>query len=335
MSAANVVTIQGSGATFPAPLYKRWFREYYTQHPNVRTNYLAIGSGAGVNQLAEGLSNFGASDEPLSKKKLDDVAASLSAAAGTAVELVQIPMTAGSVAVAYNLEGDPPLKLSRKAYVGIFLGEIDYWDHPDIARSNPGVDLPHQKITCVWRAEGSGTTFVFSNHLNTIDARWRRENGGPGVGKTVLWPVGFGGKGTAGVAAYVRNTPGAVGYIETGYAELTEPPIPVAALENKAGKFVMPKGDACKEALAEARFNEVLGATVSDPVGKNAYPIVTFTWIICRRRYSDPRLVESIRDLLRYCLTEGQKLSTDLGYVPLPPGAAELSLKQVERIGSP
>lgn len=320
---SDTVTVQGCGATFPAPLYKRWFLEYYRQHPGVRVNYQAIGSGAGIQQFEEGLVLFGASDEALKPDRLKDIAKKLTTIDGHGVDLIQVPLTGGSVAMCYNLPGDPPLKLSRKAYIDMLLGEITYWDDPGIQSINPGVTLPHLDVTFVRRAESGGTTFVFTNHLNAIDPRWTTAKGGPGVGKTVQWPVGIGGKGNAGVNALVKQTPGAFGYIEAGYAELTR--LPMAAIQNRSGNFVVPSAASAREALQEAKFNEVLGATVPDPKGSNAYPIVSFTWVVCRKSYPDLNQAAKLRDVLTYCLDAeaggGQALSEKLGYVPLPADA--------------
>jgi phosphate transport system substrate-binding protein len=337
---SDTVTIQGCGATFPAPLYKRWFLEYYRQHPDVRVNYQAIGSGAGVQQFEEGLVAFGASDEALKPERLKDIAKKLTKREGYPVDLIQVPLTGGSVAICYNLPEDPPLKLSRKNYIDMLLGNITYWDDPRLKSDNPDSTLPHLEITFIRRAESSGTTFVFTNHLNAIDPRWTTAKGGPGVGKTVQWPVGIGGKGNAGVNALIKQTPGAFGYIEAGYAELTK--LPIAALENrwavenKKRHFVLPKAENAKVALAEAKFNDVLGAAVPDPKGEKAYPIVSFTWVICRKKYRDPEQAAKLKDVLHYCLetetNKGQSLSERLGYIPLPTDALLKARKAVSEI---
>jgi phosphate transport system substrate-binding protein len=343
-SPSDTVTVQGCGATFPAPLYKRWFLEFYKLHPDVRVNYQAIGSGAGIEQFGAGLVQFGASDEALKKDTLDSIAKKLTDLERFQVQTIQLPLTAGSVALCYNLPGDLALKLKRKTYVGIFLGAITYWDDPAIQASNPGIALPHMPISCVRRAESSGTTFVFTNHLNAIDPRWTKEQGGPGVGKSVQWPVfkdgkpvTIGGKGNSGVAALIQQTPGAFGYIEYSYAELAK--LPIAALENHAGTFTQPGVENCREALEEAQFNEVLAAAVPDPKGQTAYPIVTFTWIVCRKNYLEPRMAGEIKAVLSYCLDSktagaGQQLSEQLGYIPLPDGALAKARHRVSEIGS-
>jgi len=332
---SDAVTIQGCGATFPAPLYQRWFLEYYLAHPDVRVNYQAIGSGAGIQQFSEGLVHFGASDEALKESKLKEIAKKLSEREGRPVELIQVPLTGGSVAICYNLPGKPAIKLTRKAYIDMLIGEITHWDDHAIQSINPNVKLPHQEMTFIRRADSSGTTFVFTNHLNAIDARWTKEKNGPGVGKSVPWPVGIGGKGNSGVSALIQQTPGAFGYIESGYAELTE--LPMALLQNRAGNFISAKdGSAAREALHEARFNNVLGAEVPDPKGASAYPIVSLTWIVCRKQYDDPRVAAKLKDVLEYCLAteegKGQALSEDLGYIQLPEEALKKARKAIQEI---
>jgi phosphate transport system substrate-binding protein len=343
---ANTVTIQGAGATFPAPLYKRWFLEFYLAHPDVRVNYQAIGSGAGVSQLQEGLVDFAASDEALKKERLDEVARVLGERENRKVELLQLPMTSGAVALCYNVQGDPELKLPRRVYVGMALGEIEYWDDQAIQAANPTAKLPHQPITFVRRAESSGTTFVFTNHMNAVDDRWKldkdRKEGspylkspdGPGASKTPQWKVGIGGKGNSGVAALISQTPGAFGYLEAGYAELIG--LKWAKLENHAGEFVEPHSDNCRVALEEAKFNDVFGATIPDPKSKSAYPIVTFTWMIVRKKYANQLVNEELQAVLDYCLTDeagkGQALSNDLGYVKLPATALKRARAAIDPV---
>ncbi len=331
---SDTVTIQGCGATFPAPIYQRWFLEYYLANPEVRVNYQAIGSGAGIQQFTEGLVHFGASDEALSEKKLTEIAKKLSDREGRSVELIQVPLTGGSVAICYNLPGNPSLKLTRKTYIDMLLGEIKYWDDPPIKATNPDVSLPHLEMTFIRRADSSGTTYVFTNHLTAIDVRWKKENKGPDKGKSVPWPVGIGGKGNAGVSALIQQTPGAFGYIEAGYAELVE--LPMAALQNRAGNFVLPKASSAREALKEVKLNRVLGGEVADPIGPNAYPIASLTWVVCRKRYDDPRVAAKLKEVLEYCLAtetgRGQALSESLGYIPLPDDAIQKARAAVNQI---
>jgi phosphate transport system substrate-binding protein len=329
---SDSVTIQGCGATFPAPLYKRWFLEYYTAHPNIRVNYQAIGSGAGVSQLQERLADFAASDESLKKDKLDQIAEKLGLGKGG---LIQAPLTAGSVALCYNVPGDPALDLPRKVYIDIALGQIKFWDDDAIKAANPRADLPHLPIVFIRRAESSGTTYVLTSHFSAVDERWKNGKG-LGADKSPQWPVGIGGKGNSGVAALIEQTPGSFGYLETGYAELLG--LRMARLENRAGYFVAPGDAACRVALEEAKFDDVLAAAVPDPAGQAAYPIVTFTWVICRKRYADTRLGDELKDVLRYCLQDepgtGQALSGGLGYVPLPPDALARARAAIEQVNA-
>jgi phosphate transport system substrate-binding protein len=313
------ITLQGAGATFPAPLYQRWFLEYYKSHPEVRVNYEEIGSGAGVRQFIAETIDFAASDAAMSDKEIGQVP--------RGVQL--FPLTAGSVALSYNLPGGPPeLRLSREAVVGIALGEITTWNHPTLVRDNPGAQLPEQDITWIRRSEGSGTTFAFTNHLSTISARWKK---GPGVGKSVLWPTGIGARGNNGVAALIEQTPGAIGYIEAGYAELVH--LPMAAVENRAGKFVHPTVESARAALTSFKqLPKNLRVWVTDPEGEASYPIVTYTWLCCYEHYNNPKVARTLKKVIHYCLTEGQKFSASLGYVPLPEEVVKRDLEALERL---
>jgi len=330
--ASDSDTIQGCGATFPAPLYQRWFLEYYTAHPDVRVNYQPIGSGAGVSQLQEGLPDFAASDESLKKEKLDEIAEKLGLGKGG---LIQVPLTAGSLALCYNVPGDPVLELPRKVYLDIVLGEIQLWDDDAIKAANPHASLPHLPITFIRRADAGGTTYVLTNHLSAVDERWKKGKG-LGPNKSPQWPVGIGGKGNSGVAALIQQTPGAFGYLETGYAELLG--LRMAKLENRAGYFVEPTAAACRVSLEEAKFNDVLAAEVPDPTGQTAYPIVSFTWVICRKHYANQRLGNDLKEVLRYCLQDnagtGQALSDKLGYIPLPKDALDRARQAIAQINA-
>jgi len=322
-SPAGGITLQGSGATFPAPLYKRWFLEYYRKDPSIRVSYQPIGSGAGVRQFIEGLVKFGASDAAMSTKEI----------AAVKRGVVLLPMTAGTIVLSYNIPGiTGPLKLSRDVYARIALGQIPSWDHPDIAKDNPELRLPKLHITWVRRAEGSGTTYVFTKHLDAISTGWKAANGGPGVGKTVMWPTGIGGRGNSGVAALIQQTPGAIGYLEYGYAELSK--LPMALLQNASSKYVEPTLKSCLAALEGVKMPDNLVVWIPDPAGKDAYPIVTYTWIACYRKYDNPREAEALKTVLRFCLTDGQQYSQELGYLPLPRAVAERCLKALEQIGT-
>jgi phosphate transport system substrate-binding protein len=302
--AQNAVNLQGTGATFPAPLYQRWFAEYNKVHPDVQINYQALGSGAGIKQFQQGLVDFGASDAAMTDAQM----------AAVKDGVVLLPMTAGAVVLTYNLPGvSAALRLPREAYSGIYLGKITEWNDPVIAKANPGVSLPDTKITVVYRSDGSGTTFVFTNHLSAINPAWKD---GPGAGTAVNFPVGVGGKGNPGVAALVKQTPGAIGYVEYGYAEQLK--MPMAVLENHAGNYITPDLQSGTKALASVQLPANLRAWIPDPTGADAYPIVTYTWLLCYKKYKDPKIADTLKAVIQYGLTTGQSFSSQLGYIPLP-----------------
>jgi phosphate transport system substrate-binding protein len=311
------LTLQGSGATFPAPIYGRWFKEFTAKNPEIKVNYQPTGSGAGVKSFVEGQTDFGGSDAAMTDEEIQQAKGNV----------VLLPITAGNIVLAYNLEGVPSLKLSRAAYAGIFLGEIKKWNDPKIAATNPGVKLPAKDISVVRRSDGSGTTFVFTNHLAAINEKWKKS---PGVGKSVDWPVGVGGRKNDGVAALIQQTPGAIGYIE--YAFSVSSKQPMAELENKAGKFVAPSLKASSIALANVELPEDMRAWAPDPAGDEAYPIISYSWILAKKKYDDPAKAEAVKKLVKWCLTDGQKLSESLHYVPLPDPVAQKVLKAVDTI---
>jgi phosphate transport system substrate-binding protein len=224
-----------------------------------------------------------------------------------------LPFTAGSIVLTYNVPGVSDLKLSRKAYTGIFLGKVKKWNDPLIAKANPGAKLPDSDINVVVRADGSGTTFVFTKHLSAVNEEFAKS---PGVNKMPNWAVGTKSKGNEGVTASVKTTPGSIGYIEYGYARSQN--MPMAILENKAGEFVAPTTASGQAALAAAEFPADLIAWVPDPEAKDAYPIVTYTWILAYKQYADKNKLEALKGVLTYGLTEGQKDAEALGYLPLP-----------------
>src|SRR5262245_37014042 len=229
-NSSREMTLQGSGATFPAPLYKRWFIEYNAAHPDVRVNYSPIGSGAGIRQFTAGLTTFGASDAGMSKKEIAKLPKEYRG-------VLLLPMTAGEIVLSYNLPLSQPLRLSRSAYVKIFLRQITRWNDPEIAKDNPGVELPDQKITVVTRADSSGTTFAFTTHMAAV-AKALAVDWTPGVDKSVPWKESIAAQGNDGVSALIQLTPGAIGYVEYGYAKLAH--LPMAALENRQHEFLVP-----------------------------------------------------------------------------------------------
>src|SRR5450755_4732980 len=316
-AAAGPVTLQGSGASFPAPLYSRWFREFGDKNKDIRVNYQSTGSGAGIKAFIAGQTDFGASDAAMTDDEIKQAKDNV----------ILLPMTAGNIVLAYNLEGVTDLKLTREEYSGIFLGTIKKWDDPKIVATNPGVKLPKLDISVVHRSDGSGTTFVFTQHLAAINEKWKS---GPGVGKSVEWPVGVGGAKNDGVAAQIHQTPGAIGYIEFAFAASTKQP--TAQLENKAGKYVAASLKSAATALAAVELPADMRAWVTDPAGDESYPIVTYTWILAHKKYDDKAKSAALKSVLKWSLTDGQKLSESLFYVPLPETVASNVLKAVDTI---
>jgi len=311
------VRLQGAGASFPAPLYQKWFKSYGASHNGVQIDYQSVGSGSGVKSVIDKTVDFGASDAAMTPEDMAKV--------DGGVQL--LPMTAGCIVLTYNLKGVTSLKLSRAAYAGIFLGKVKKWNDPLITKENPGVTLPDEPVNVVVRADGSGTTFVFTKHLSAISPEFAQS---PGVNTLPNWPVGTRSKGNEGVTASVMMTPGAIGYIEYGYAKSQN--LPMAILANKSGSFVAPTTASAQAALATAQFPENLIAWVPDPDAKDAYPIATYTWLICYKQYYDKGKFQVLQDLLTYCVTDGQKESEALGYIPLPPEVADKAKAAIQNI---
>jgi len=303
LAGGKTVTLSGAGATFPAPLYQRWFADFNKKYTNIQISYQSVGSGAGVKQFIAGTVDFGASDTAMK----DDEIAKVTKGA------VLVPVTAGSIVLAYNLPDVKELKLSREVYTNIFLGKITKWNDPAIAKLNDGVKLPDLPISVVYRSDGSGTTGVFTKHLSTASADWKS---GPGEGKSIQWPTGTGAKGNEGVTAQIQQTAGAIGYIEYGYAVQNK--ISFATIENKAGKYVKATPESGSKSLASIELPASLIAFEPDPKGEEAYPIVSYTWLLLYKKYDDPAKAETIKAMLEWAITEGQKTSAELGYIPLP-----------------
>ncbi len=307
-------------ATFPAPLYKKWLEEYRNVRPEVRLAYEAVGSGEGVRRFVNGSVDFGASDAAMSDGEIARVEAG--------VQL--IPTAAGSIVLAYNLpDVDEDLKLSRSTYVDIFLGKITRWDDPKIRADNPGIKLPSLSINIGARQDSSGTTYAFTNHLSAISDEWRDR--GPGTGKVIDWPgSAMKAPGNEGVAASVMRYPGVIGYVEYGVA--TRANLKMAWLENKAGKFVKPTGDSGLATLSEAVLPDNLRAFFPDPAGEDSYPIVTYTWLMLYRHYDSPEKAKSLKEFVRWCLTDGQQYNEPLGYIRLAPRVASRAVESLEAI---
>ncbi len=315
------VRLTGSGATFPFPIYSTWFKEYNHLHKDIQINYQGKGSGAGIKDLINHTVDFAGSDAAMTDEEMAEVK-----------EGVQLlPMTAGSIVLAYNLPGNPEgLKLSREVYSKIFLAQIKKWSDPLIAKDNPGMKLPDLDITVVRRADASGTNFVFTNHLSAINEEWAK---GPGHGLTVKWPVSdkiVASPGNQGVTATIRQTPGAIGYIEYGYAIQTK--VPMAALQNKAGKFIVPSAASGSAALSHVKLPADMRAWLPDPEGDQSYPIATYTWMLFYKKNQDAKKAEALREMVAYCLKDGQKISDKMGYIPLPETVVQEVLKASAQI---
>lgn len=298
------VSLVGAGASFPAPLYQRWIAAYNKLYPSVTINYQSIGSSAGVEQLINGTVDFAASD----------VAITAEQAAKVKQGVITLPITAGSVVLAYNLPNvKTGLRLPRAVYTDIFLGKIINWSDHRIAAANPGVNLPNLAIQVVHRSDGSGTTSIFTQHLSAISPEWRSK---VGAGKAVQWFAGVGAKGNEGVTALIEKFPGAIGYVEYAYAVQNQ--LAMAALENKSGNYITPTPKSVARTLGEVKLpvDNLIGF-VNDPKGSQCYPIVAYTWLLTHRQYYDPIKTQVLKNFVEWALTEGQKSSLELGYIPL------------------
>jgi phosphate transport system substrate-binding protein len=317
--------VTGAGATFPYPLYSKWFYEYSNAHPGVNFNYQSIGSGGGIRQLTEGTVDFGASDAPMN----DD---ELAAAKG---KVLHFPTVIGAVAVTYNLPGvGTSLKLSPDVLADVFLGKITKWNDPRIAGLNPGVSLPSEDILVVHRSDGSGTTFIFTDYLSAVSDAWRS---GPAKGKEVAWPVGLGGKGNEGVAGQVKQTPGSIGYVELAYANQND--LAVAELRNQAGNFVKPSIEGATAAAAGVAAglpaDTDFRVSIVNAPGADAYPISSFTWLLVYQDMQDGAAAKKLVDFIRWALTEGEGEAAALDYAPLPSNMVALEMKQLDTVEYP
>lgn len=312
---ADVVSLSGAGASFPAPLYQRWFSEYNNENPNIQISYQSVGSGAGIKQFLEQTVDFGATDAPLTEEER----AQFPEERGRPI---QIPTVGGAVVFAFNLSGVDSLQLSRDAYCGIVQGDITNWNDPAIASANEGVALPDSPITFVHRSDGSGTTFIFTNHIGTVCPNWTA-----GVGKSVEWPVGVGGKGNEGITANVKQTEGAVGYVEFAYAR--ENNLSMAALENNAGNYIEPSPSAAARATEGVQVPEDFAVLLPDPSGEDAYPIIGLTFLLLYAEYDEPAKAETLTNVVNWALSEGDQYAEELGYAPL---SQELQAKVIEEI---
>jgi len=316
-SAAKMLLVNGAGATFPYPIYSKWFSEYAKLNESVNFNYQSIGSGGGIKQLQAGTVDFGASDAPMS----DD---ELSQANG---KVLHFPTVMGGVVPTYSLPGNPQLNFSQATLAGIFLGKISNWDHPAIAKDNPNASLLNAPIVVVHRSDGSGTTYVFTDFLAKVSSSWK---GQVGKGKSVNWPVGLGGKGNEGVAGLIKQTPNSIGYVELGYASQNH--LPAGRVQGHDGEFVECTADTVSKAAAGALASmpEDFRVSIVNAPGADSYPISTFTWLLVYEKQTDRVKGEALVNFLKWMLRDGQKYTEPLGYAPLP---SEMTRKEEEAIG--
>ena len=319
-SSGSGIKLNGAGATFPAPIYQKWFGKYHILHPDVEINYQAVGSGAGIKQLTDGTVDFGASDMPLKDEQI----------AAMKVKPLHFPTVLGAVVLSYNIPGvTTPLKFSPDTVADIYLGKITKWNDARIAKDNAGIKLPNEDIVVVRRTDGSGTTFVFTDYLSKISPEWKTK---VGANTSVSWPgQTLGGNGNAGVAGLLKQTQNSIGYVELIYAEQNK--MPYASIKNSAGNFVKPSLDTVTEAAAAAKEMPAdFRVSITNAAGMNAYPISTFTWLLIPSQIPDANKAKAMKGFLEWMLTDGQKDTATLTYAPLPNEVVAMVLNQIAMV---
>lgn len=315
------VRLQGAGATFPNPIYQKWFSEYNKAHPNLKFDYQSIGSGGGIRQISERTVDFGGTDAPMKDEDLK-------AAKG---EIIHIPTVLGADVVTYNVQGvSTELKLSPEAIAGIFLGHITKWNDPQIASSNPGANLPASDISTVHRSDGSGTTFVFTDYLSKVSPEWKEK---VGAGTSVNWPgKGLGAKGNEGVTGQVKQTPNSIGYVELIYAEQNK--LPYASVRNAAGAFVRPELESITAAAAGAagQMPDDLRVSITNSPSASAYPISSFTYLLVYKEQQDQAKGKALVDFLWWAIHDGEQMAKDLLYAPLPQEVVKKAEQKIDSI---
>ncbi len=312
--------INGAGATFPYPIYSKWFDEFHKVHPSVQINYQAIGSGGGIRQLEAGTVDFGASDQPMTDEQLKK----------QSVPVLHFPTVLGAVVPTYNVPGiTTELKFTPEAIAGVFLGAVKRWNDPAITSANPGVKLPDTGIVVVHRSDGSGTTFIWTDFLSKVSAQWKTQ---VGSGTSVRWPAGLGAKGNEGVAGLVKQTPNSFGYVELIYAVQNK--MPYGQVKNSAGVFVKPVLSSVTAAAAGAAkaMPDDFRVSITNAPGKEAYPISSFTWLLVPSRIQDATKKKMIVEFLKWMLGPGQNMTEALSYAPLPKAVAAKELKAIALI---
>jgi phosphate transport system substrate-binding protein len=317
VTASAQMLINGAGATFPYPIYSKWFSEYAKVDPSVRFNYQSIGSGGGQAQILAETVDFGASDGPMSDDKL----------AKAPRTLWHIPTVAGADVMTYNLSDVPKLKIDGGTIAAIFLGKVTKWNDPAIAGQNPDVKLPDADIVVVHRSDGSGTTYIFTDYLCKVSPDWKEK---VGKGTSVSWPVGLGGKGNEGVSGQVKQVPGAIGYIELAYAKQNH--LSYADVKNAAGSYITPSIESVTEALASATIPEDFRFSMVDSPGEKAYPISGATWLLVYAEQKDHAKGEKLVQFLKWAYSDGEKMAPSLDYAPLPEAVVARALEKVQSI---
>lgn len=317
-SSTKTIALSGAGSTFVNPVMTRWVSAYSQAHPNVQINYQSIGSGGGIEQVKNGTVDFGATDAPLTDAQL-----------AAMKPMIQFPESAGPVCITYNLaELKQPLQLSADSLAGIFLGTITSWGDPKIAADNPGVKLPKEAIVVAHRADGSGTTAAFTTYLSAVNGDWKTK---VGAGKSVSWPVGLGGKGSEGVTGLLRQSPGAIGYVELTYAEQNN--LPIAKIKNQAGNYVAPataSTTAAIDAFSAQLAQDPRSPIVNPPAtAGDAYPISTLTFLIVPKDGTDKDRRAALKGFLQYVVTDGQTTAGQLNYAPLPDSVKQYDQQQI------
>jgi phosphate transport system substrate-binding protein len=313
-------TLNGAGATFPYPMYSKWFSEYHKLHPDIEINYQSIGSGGGIRQVLAGTVDFGASDGPMTDEQLKEAK----------VKILHVPTVLGAVVPAYNIPGvNAELKFTPEALAGIFLGKITSWNDKALTSANPGVNLPNQPIIVIHRSDGSGTTYIWTDYLSKVSSEWQSQ---AGKGTSVKWPVGLGGKGNEGVAGMVRQMPGAIGYIELIYAVQNN--IPYGVVKNAAGTFVKASLESVTAAAGSVQNMPAdFRVSITNAPGKDAYPISSFTWLLIPAHSKDAAKGKILADFLNWMVEDGQRMTAQLTYAPLPQTVAskvKAEIKQVQ-----
>lgn len=317
---AQTVQIIGAGATFPNPIYSKWIDEYHKAHPNAEINYQSIGSGGGIRQLTSGTVFFGASDGPMTNEQI------LSAG----FPIMHLPTVLGGVVPVYEIPGNTgELRFTGAILADIFLGKVTKWNDAAIRLANPGVSLPSLDITVVHRSDGSGTSYIWCDYLAKVSPDWKK---GVGVATSVNWPVGVGGKGNEGVAGLVKQTPGAIGYVELIYALQNK--IPYGSVQNQAGEFLRASTETVSNAAASASKNmpKDFRVSITNAPGKDVYPISSFTWLLVQTSPKDKVRAQILADFIRWALTDGQRYCEGLGYAPLPKEVVALEMEALKRI---